>query len=98
MENEWAYLKEYLNQQTVLIINDLRLSEKNRQKILSLQLPKLKELHFQKTVEFMTFFKQPYDWYVSVTAETLKTVFMSNYFARLEVLNLYGTNIDDRSF
>lgn len=45
-------MKEYLNEQKILLIDDMRLSEKNRQKILSLQLPKLKELSFQKPMEF----------------------------------------------
>lgn len=97
VEEDWGQLKEYLNEQKILLIDDMRLSEKNRQKILSLQLPKLKELSFQKPMEFQTNYQKPYDWEVSVTAETLKTVFMSQYFPKLEVLYLFRTSIDDRT-
>ena len=47
MESDWIELKDYLNEQKILMISDMRLSEKNRKKILSLELPKLRELHFQ---------------------------------------------------
>ncbi len=97
VENDWVELKEYLNEQKILLIDDMRLSERNREKILSLQLPQLKELHFQKKMEFQTAYKLPYDWSVTITAETLKTVFTSQYFPKLEVLNLFRTNIDDRA-
>lgn len=98
MREDWTAVQKFLNEQKIIRLYQDGITEQSMVRILSLNLTNIEELHFERKDTSDT---EPQYRYQQIqkpvlTHRIVRAIFEGDYFGRLRVLNLAGTNIDDR--